>query len=51
MKLITASALVERFKVNAALARNAIKELEGKALIRKIAAHHTQLIYTRATNA
>ena len=51
MKLVTASALVERLKINMALARNAIKELEEKELIRKVSCHHTQMIYTRATNA
>lgn len=49
MKLITASGLVERLKVNAALARAAIKELEEKSLIRRVCAHHAQLIYTRAS--
>ena len=51
MKLITASALVERLKVNASLAKQAIKELEGKGLVRRVATHSTQLIFTRATNA
>lgn len=50
MKLITASGLVERLKVNGSLARAAIRELEGKGLIRKVDAHHAQVIYTRATN-
>lgn len=51
MKLISASALVERLKVNGSLAKKAIQELESKSLIRKVVAHHNQLIYTRATNA
>ena len=51
MKLVTSSALVERFKINSALAKAAIYELEEKQLIRKVQSHHTQLIYTRATNA
>eukprot|EP01083_Nonionella_stella_P236264 829972_1 len=51
MKLVTASALVERLKVTASLARNAIKELEAKNLIRKVSSHSTQLIYTRVTVA
>lgn len=50
MKLITASGLVERLKVNGSLARAAIRELEEKGLIRKVDAHHAQVIYTRATN-
>ncbi|CAN0488743.1 unnamed protein product, partial [Scytosiphon promiscuus] len=50
MKLITASRLVKRLKVNGWLARAAIRELEGKELIRKVDAHHAQIVYTRATN-
>jgi small subunit ribosomal protein S25e len=48
MKLITASAIVERLKVNAALARATIRELELKGDIKPVSKHHTQLIYTRA---
>merc|ERR1712086_3391 len=47
MKLITHSALVERLKVNGALARAAIKELQEKGLIKMVSYHHTQWIYTR----
>ena len=47
MKLITPSALVERLKVNGALARAAIKELQEKGLIKQVSYHHTQWIYTR----
>lgn len=48
MKLISASALVERLKVNAALARASIRELESKGVIQKVLSHHAQLIYTRS---
>jgi len=49
MKLITPSALVERLKVNASLARAAIKELEAADKIKRVSYHHSQWIYTRAT--
>jgi small subunit ribosomal protein S25e len=49
MKLITPSTVVERFKINAALARNAIKELANKNLIKGVSVHSKQGIYTRAT--
>ncbi|KAG7397117.1 40S ribosomal protein S25 [Phytophthora boehmeriae] len=51
MKLITASAIVERLKVNAALARASIHELEENGSISKVLGHHSQLIYTRAVAA
>lgn len=51
MKLITPSVLVERFKVNGALARNAIKELVNQKLIRGVVVHSRQGVYTRATGA
>ncbi|CAM9540859.1 unnamed protein product, partial [Phaeothamnion confervicola] len=50
MKLVTASALVERFKIGGSLARAAILELEEKQVIRQVSKHSRQLIYTRATN-
>eukprot|EP01083_Nonionella_stella_P151576 484495_1 len=49
MKLITPSALVERLKINASLARAAIKELEAADVIKRVSYHHSQWIYTRAT--
>jgi hypothetical protein len=49
MKLITPSALVERLKINASLARAAIKELENDDKVKKVAVHHQQWIYTRVT--
>eukprot|EP00953_Heterococcus_sp_UTEX-ZZ885_P014213 8078-Heterococcus_DN1.PRE.2 len=50
MKLVTTSALVERLKINGSLARAAIRELEQKGVIRCVAHHSSQLVYTRATN-
>ena len=47
MKLITPSTVVERFKINAALARSAIKELANQNLIKGVAVHSKQGIYTR----
>jgi small subunit ribosomal protein S25e len=49
MKLITPSALVERLKINASLAKLAIKELEAADIIKRVSYHHAQWIYTRAT--
>merc|ERR1711990_834366 len=46
-KLITPPVVSERLKVRGSLARSALVELEGKGLIRKVAAHHAQFIYTR----
>ena len=51
MKLITPSTVVERFKINGALARNAIKELANQNLIKGVSIHSKQGIYTRATAA
>ena len=48
-RLITASVISERLKINGSLARAAIKELMAKNLIRQVSAHHAQSIYTRAT--
>jgi small subunit ribosomal protein S25e len=50
-KLITPSALVERLKINASLARAALVELKEKGLIKPVSLHHSQIIYTRATAA
>merc|ERR1712054_28855 len=49
MKLITPSALVERLKINGALARAAIIEMEGKGLIKVVSKTHHQWVYTRST--
>ena len=51
MKLITPAAVSERLKINGSLARAAIKELLKSGLIRVVAKHHTNSIYTRASNA
>jgi len=48
-KLITPSVVSERLKIRGSLARFALKELESQGLIRKVEAHHAQIIYTRNT--
>merc|ERR1712183_232285 len=48
-KLITPSVVSERLKIRASLARAACSELLAKGLIKEIASHHSQRIYTRAT--
>merc|ERR1712193_85812 len=50
-KLITPSVVSERLKVRGSLARFALIELEEKGLIKLIAKHHAQFIYTRNTKA
>merc|ERR1719503_331109 len=50
MKLITPSTVSDRLKINGSLSRAAIKELIARGLIRPVAVHHAQGIYTRATN-
>lgn len=50
-KLITPAMLVDRVKVNASVARAAIRELEAKGLIKRVYAHSSLPIYTRATAA
>ncbi|XP_010446452.1 PREDICTED: 40S ribosomal protein S25-4 [Camelina sativa] len=49
-KHITPSILSDRLRINGSLARRAIRELMAKGLIRMVAAHSSQQIYTRATN-
>ncbi|KAH0885870.1 hypothetical protein HID58_061966, partial [Brassica napus] len=49
-KLITPSILSDRMRINGSLARKAIRELMAKGVIRMVAAHSSQQIYTRATN-
>merc|ERR1711976_251827 len=49
-KLVTPSVVLERMKINGSLARRAIKLLHQKKLLRRVATHNGQLIYTRATN-
>jgi len=50
-KLITPSVVSERLKIRGSLARNALKELQAKGLIRLVEKHSSQMIYTRATKA
>merc|ERR1712198_383802 len=50
-KLITPSVVSERLQIRGSLARFALIELEGKGLIRKVSAHHAQMIYTRNVKA
>ncbi|RCV10755.1 hypothetical protein SETIT_2G134200v2 [Setaria italica] len=49
-KQITPSILSERLRINGSLARRAIKDLMARGLIRMVAVHSSQQIYTRATN-
>lgn len=49
MKLVTPSALCERLKINASLARAACKYLADEAKISIVEEHHAQKIYTKAT--
>merc|ERR1719200_101823 len=46
-KLITPAVVSERLKIRGSLARQALKELLGKGLIKEIDDHHAQKIYTR----
>merc|ERR1711963_62300 len=50
-KLITPSVVSERLKVRGSLAKQALRELHGKGLIRLVSRHSSQMIYTRATKA
>ncbi|KAJ1652028.1 40S ribosomal protein S25 [Dispira simplex] len=50
-KLITLSVLVDRLRINASLARAALRELESEGVIRLVSAHSSQVIYSRATAA
>jgi small subunit ribosomal protein S25e len=47
-KMITPSILADRLRLNGSLARAAIRELLSKGLIKPIAEHASQKIYTRA---
>merc|ERR1712061_761629 len=46
-KLTTPSIVSERLKVRGSLARKALDELTQKGLIKQVAQHHAQTIYTR----
>ncbi|UJR31480.1 hypothetical protein I4U23_018969 [Adineta vaga] len=48
-KLITPAIVCERFKVRGSLARQIIRELVNRGLIRAVVKHSRQEIYTRAT--
>jgi len=48
-KLITPSVVSERMKVRASLAKRVLRDLHTKGLIKLVAKHGSQLIYTRAT--
>ncbi|KXZ55502.1 hypothetical protein GPECTOR_2g1051 [Gonium pectorale] len=50
-KMISPSVLADRLRIGGSLARAAIKELVNKGLIKPLVAHHSQLVYTRATSA
>jgi small subunit ribosomal protein S25e len=47
MKLITVSAIVEKLKVNAGLARRALRDLAADGTIRPVLISQSQVIYTR----
>lgn len=47
MKLITASMVSERLKINVSLARAAIQELKAKGTIREVSYNRAQGVYTR----
>lgn len=49
VKLITPSVVSERFRINVTLAKQAIKYLEEKRMIRCVAKSRAQQIYTRAS--
>ncbi|KIY96651.1 40S ribosomal protein S25-3 [Monoraphidium neglectum] len=50
-KMITPSILADRLRLNGSLARAAIRELLAKQLIKPVAEHSNQKIYTRAVGA
>ena len=47
-KLITPSVVSDRMKINGSLARRAVRDLEKKGLIKRVAVSGAQSIYTRA---
>jgi len=49
-KMITTSVIVDRLHVNGAIARRALRMLLEKDLIKPVAVHHKQSIYTRASH-
>ncbi|KAF2395983.1 putative 40S ribosomal protein S25 [Trichodelitschia bisporula] len=47
-RLITVAVLVDRLKINGSLARQALKDLEEKGLIKQVVGHARMRVYTRA---
>ncbi|KAK4545261.1 40S ribosomal protein S25 [Oleoguttula mirabilis] len=47
-RLVTVAVLVDRLKINGSLARRALNDLEEKGVIKKVVAHSSGNIYTRA---
>ncbi len=47
MKVITPSALVEKYKINVSLARAALRELVEEGKIKPVEVHNNQQIYTK----
>ncbi|KAL2149752.1 hypothetical protein VTH82DRAFT_8404 [Thermothelomyces myriococcoides] len=50
-RLVTVATLVDRFKVNASLARKLLKDLEEKGQIKQVVGHSKLKIYTRVVGA
>jgi small subunit ribosomal protein S25e len=48
-KLVTTAVLVDRLKINASVARRALRDLEAKGLIKAVNVSASLPIYTRAT--
>lgn len=48
-KLITTAVLVDRLKINASVARRALRDLEAQGVIKPVQKHASFSIYTRAT--
>ena len=45
-RLVTVAVLVDRLKINGSLARQALKDLEDKGVIRKVVGHSRGNIYS-----
>ncbi|KAL2117274.1 hypothetical protein VTJ04DRAFT_9442 [Mycothermus thermophilus] len=50
-RLVTVATLVDRLKINGSLARQCLKDLEEKGLIKLVVGHSKMKIYTRAVGA
>lgn len=44
--MITISILTDRFKINCGLARQIIRELDSKGLVKPLVVHSSQMVYT-----